>query len=70
MTPISTAAARQSSWPVQVQESVSSRSGLPFRYGEVFEMSEYGAQLTSAQLREMFPVGSIIPEREISEYKC
>lgn len=46
------------------------RFGLPFRYGEVFEMSEYGAQLTSVQLREMFPVGSIIPEREISEYKC
>lgn len=46
------------------------RFGLPFRYGEVFEMSEYGTQLTAEQLREIFPAGSIVPEREISEYKC
>ncbi|MCQ2391625.1 MAG: PIG-L family deacetylase [Kiritimatiellae bacterium] len=46
------------------------RFGLPYKYGEVFEMSEYGAQLTVTQLREMFPSEATIPERAISEYKC
>lgn len=46
------------------------RFGLPFEYAEVFEMSEYGAQLTTEELRRIFPAGSIIPEREVSEYKC
>lgn len=45
------------------------RFDLPFRYGEVFEMSEYGAQLTTEQLRAVFPEGAVVPERKISEYK-
>ena len=46
------------------------RFKLPFKYAEVFEMSEYGEQLSTEDLRRLFPAGSLIPERAVSEYKC
>lgn len=46
------------------------RFGLPFTYAEVFEMSEYGRQLSPDELRAVFPDGAIVPERETRKQKC
>lgn len=45
------------------KEFDASRFGLPFRYPEVFELSEYGAQLSSGELEDMFPKSTIIRAR-------
>lgn len=45
------------------------RFNLPFEQAEVFEMSEYGKQLTREELLSIFPEGSIIPERTVEKQK-
>lgn len=45
------------------------RFNLPFEQAEVFEMSEYGKQLTRKELLAIFPEGSIIPERKVKKSK-
>lgn len=45
------------------------RFNLPFEQAEVFEMSEYGRQLTREELKAIFPEGSFIPEREVVKSK-
>lgn len=39
------------------------RFGLPFKYPEVFELSEYGRQPSSDEIRALFPPGAIVAER-------
>ena len=41
------------------------RFGLPLKYAEVFEQSEYGRQMTPEEMRETFPAGSVVPDRSI-----
>ncbi len=36
------------------------RFGLPCEYAEVYELSEYGMQLTADQMRGLFPAGAMI----------
>ena len=45
------------------------RFNLPFVYPEVFEMSEYGRQLSSDEIIAMFPEGSIVGRREASGWR-
>jgi hypothetical protein len=45
------------------------RFNLPFEQAEVFEMSEYGRQLTREELKAIFPEGSYSPEREVVKSK-
>lgn len=40
------------------------RFGLPVQYPEVFELSEYGKQLSSDEIRDMFPEGAVVRDRE------
>ena len=42
------------------------RFSLPFEYPEVFELSEYGRQPSSDEIRAMFPEGAIVRERASS----
>lgn len=42
------------------------RFRLSCRYPEVFELSEYGAQISSDEIREMFPAGAIVADRHSS----
>lgn len=42
------------------------RFGLPFRYPEVFELSEYGRQLSSDEAAAMFPAGAVVRMRDAS----
>jgi len=39
------------------------RFNLPFEYPESFELSEYGAQPSSEELKDLFPAGSIVRDR-------
>ncbi|MGN0833755.1 MAG: PIG-L deacetylase family protein [Kiritimatiellia bacterium] len=39
------------------------RFGLPFKYAEVFEVSEYGRTPTREELRAIFPEGTLIGEQ-------
>ena len=45
------------------------RFGLPFTYPEVFEMSEYGRQLSADEIRELFPEGALIGKCEASGWR-
>ena len=45
------------------------RFNLEFEYPEVFELSEYGRQPSSAELQEMFPCGARISQREPSDMR-
>lgn len=45
------------------------RFNLEFEYPEVFELSEYGRQPSSAELQEMFPRGARISYRESSDMR-
>jgi LmbE family N-acetylglucosaminyl deacetylase len=45
------------------------RFNLPFEQAEVFEMSEYGKQLTREEMLAIFPEGSIIPDRTVDKNK-
>ena len=45
------------------------RFNLEFEYPEVFELSEYGRQPSSAELQEMFPCGARISHRESSDMR-
>ena len=45
------------------------RFNLPFKQAEVFEMSEYGRQLSAEELRALFPKGSVIPDRKVKKSK-
>ena len=40
------------------------RFSLPYRYPEVFELSEYGRQPDSDEIRALFPPGAIVSERD------
>ena len=40
------------------------RFSLPYRYPEVFELSEYGRQPDSDEIRALFPPGAIVAERD------
>lgn len=42
------------------------RFGIPVQYPEVFELSEYGRQLSSDEMRDIFPEGSVVQDREAS----
>ena len=42
------------------------RFNLPFTYPEVFELSEYGKQLSSDEMKAMFPAGAVIASRASS----
>lgn len=45
------------------------RFNLPFVYPEVFEVSEYGRQLSSEEIRDVFPEGVIVSKREASGWR-
>ncbi|MBO5940195.1 MAG: PIG-L family deacetylase [Kiritimatiellae bacterium] len=45
------------------KEMDAARYGLSMKYPEVFELSEYGRQPTSEEIKEMFPHGALIAER-------
>ena len=49
------------------KETDSVRFARQMKYPEVFEQSEYGRQLSSAEIREIFPEGAIVADRTFSE---
>ena len=49
------------------KETDAARFAPQMKYPEVFEQSEYGRQLSSAEIREAFPEGALVAERTFSE---
>jgi LmbE family N-acetylglucosaminyl deacetylase len=45
------------------------RFNLPWQYAEVFELSEYGRQPDSDEIRSLFPAGAVVAERKSSGWR-
>lgn len=54
-------------WTEKRQHFDAERFNLPFKYAEVFELSEYGQQPSAEKIREIFPKEAIVRDRKTGE---